>query len=68
MTIEKFIESSEFYTCELSFDICASDRRIKYGLTKQELFPYYNAEIKNFDFVTSGDNSGESYLTITFYI
>lgn len=67
MTIKEFIASSDFYTYELYFEICFAGER-KYNLTKEELLDYYNKEIKHFDFTTTGDNSGESYLTITFYI
>lgn len=67
MTIREFIESSDFYTEELYFDI-NSGNKIRYNLTKHDLFPYHDKEIKRFDFITTGDNSGESYLTITFYI
>ncbi len=68
MTIKEFVESSDFYTDELCFEIYYSGKTIKYNLTKQELCPYYNEKIKGLDFTTAGDNSGESYLTITFYI
>lgn len=67
MTIKEFIESSDFYTDELCFEIY-SGKIIKYNLTKQELNSYYSEKIKGLDFTTSGDNSGESYLNITFYI
>lgn len=67
MTIKEFIESSDFYTYELYFEINSSGK-LKYNLTKQELCSYYDEKIKRFDFTTAGDNSGESYLTITFYI
>lgn len=70
MTIKQFIKSSDFYTYELDFEIfdIKSGGKIKYNLTKQELCHYYNEKIKQIDFTTSGDNSGESYLTIRFYI
>lgn len=67
MTIKEFIESAEFYTDELCFEICSIGKK-KYTLTIQELHPYYNEKIKCLDLVTSGDNSCKSYLTITFYI
>lgn len=67
MTIKEFIESSDFYTYELYFEI-NSGGKLKYNLTKQELCSYYDKKIKRLDFTTAGDNSGESYLTITFYI
>lgn len=67
MTIKEFIGFSDFCTDELYFEIRSGDI-IKYNLTKPKLYPYYDKKIKSFDFTTSGDNSGESYLTITFYI
>lgn len=67
MTIKEFIESACFYTNELCFEICSISER-KYNLTIEELHSYYNEKIKRFDFFTTGDISGESYLTITFYI
>lgn len=67
MTIIEFINSSDFYTYELYFEIVSNGKR-KYNLTEQELLSYYDEKIKRFDFTTAGDNSGESYLTITFYI
>lgn len=67
MTVAEFIESSDFYTEELCFEIVSDDKK-KYNLTEHDLLPYYDKKIKQFDFTTAGDNSGESYLTITFYI
>lgn len=67
MTIKEFIKYSDFRTDELDFGI-RSGHIIKYNLTKQELIPYYSEKIEGLDFATTGDNSGESYLTITFYI
>lgn len=67
MTIVEFIGSSDFYTYELYFEIVFNGKR-KYNLTERDLLPYYDKKIKRFDFTSSGDNSGESYLTITFYI
>lgn len=67
MTVAEFISSSDFYTYELYFEIVSDDER-KYNLTEHNLLSYYDKKIKRFDFTTAGDNSGESYLTITFYI
>ena len=67
MTVKEFIESSFIWTDELRFGI-NSCGKTKYNLTEQELYSYYDKRIKQFEFITAGDNSCESYLTITFYI
>ena len=67
MTIKDFIELSDFGAVELYFEVNYDDRTF-YNLTEQDLYVYYNSEIKHFYFTASGDNSGESYLTIRFYV
>lgn len=67
MTIKEFMDSSDFGADELYFEV-NYDGRTFFNLAEQDLYFYYNSEIKHFDFVTGGDNSGESYLTIRFYV
>lgn len=72
MTIKKFMEISSFNSDETLFDvfdIFNQTTKIR-NLSENDLIssPFYDEEIEALDITSSGDNSGESYLSITFYI
>lgn len=76
MTIGEFMSVSSFNTEDLTFSIIKNGKNLyKYCLTKKGLEKILYSkesisdyEIDNIDFITSGDNSGESYLTIFIYV
>ena len=76
MTIGEFMSVSNFDTYELTFSIIKNGKYLyKNSLTKEDLEKILYSketisdyEIDNIDFITSGDNSGESYLEISFYV
>jgi hypothetical protein len=71
MTTKEFFKISSFNTVELSIDVIAFDIKMR-NLTPQDISEsdkeIFNREIQGIDFITSGDNSGESYLDITIYV
>lgn len=76
MTIGEFMSVSSFDTDELTFSIIKNGKYLyKDGLAKEDLEKILYSketisdyEIDNIDFITCGDNSGESYLAISFYV
>lgn len=71
MTPRDFVRISNFETYELSINIIASEIRA-HNLTVTDIISneegVFDREIKYIDFITSGDNSAESYLDITLYV
>lgn len=73
MTIKDFLNMTNFCSDELSFDIHKDGKLLtKHWLSIEELHNYsdeiLSTEIKNIDFFASGYNSGETDLTIDFYL
>lgn len=73
MTIKNFLSTTALYADEILFRIRKDNKLlIKHWLSIEELYnspdKMLSAEIKKIDFVASGDNSGEAYLEIEFYI
>lgn len=76
MTIGEFMAVSSFNTEELDFLIIKNGKYLyKNVLTQKDLEKILYSketisdyEIDNIEFITNVDNSGESYLTIYFYV
>lgn len=71
MTPREFVRISDFNTYELSINIVAFEVRA-HNLTVADIISseedIFDREIQAIDFITSGDNSAESYLDITLYV
>lgn len=71
MTTRKFVCISDFRTDELTINVISWDVRAEH-LTVTDIVDsneeVFDREILSIDFITSGDNSAESYLDITIFV